>query len=269
MLLALRSAAAKYRRADSHRQALLENGLEWLQGALKGAPVPIHKGTRPWQDGELVTYSVAPFGATPPAELGLILGDALSNYRAALDHLAWTLASQAGEPPRPKLIYFPICDTRQKFQSESPRKLAGVLPTYVSMIERRQPYLNGAQSAKHPLLTLERLVQRDKHRSLHLLAAASTGFKIDVPASYTNFEVWHQERHAERVNVPSLKPGMEFFRVYGRRRNPSEEHGVRIRVQGMNLTVTDEEGWPIEGLLERIHRSVGAILDDFERVIPN
>ena len=58
---------------------MLEYGLDWLKGALKGAPAPIHKSTRSWQGGELVTYAVAPFGATPPAELGLIMGDALGN----------------------------------------------------------------------------------------------------------------------------------------------------------------------------------------------
>ena len=269
ILLALSSAAAKYGRGESHRQALLRNGLAWLKGTLNGAPVPIQKSTRSWQGGEVITYSIAPFSATPPAELGLILWDALGIYRASLDHLAWELANQDRQPQRPKQIYFPICESREKFQSESVRKLAGVHPTYVSMIERFQPYLNGAQSGRHPLLTLERLVQADKHRSLRLLAAASTSFQVDIPASYGNFEVWHQERHPERVEAPSLQAGMQFFRVYGRRHNPSEEHDVQIRVHGMKMTLTDEEGWPIEGLLDQMHRSVGAILTDFEQVVPN
>jgi hypothetical protein len=263
--LQLSSARSKYRQAARHRDTFLAEGLAWLSRATQSGPAPIGKRTEPWGDGEVITYSIAPFHFEPPTELALTLGDALANYRATLDHAAWALVNHfGGTPDRPKQVYFPLADTKEQFARESPRKLPGLPAAALAIIQQYQPFQHQTQHAQHPLHALEQLVQFDKHRTLHVIAAMSTELKIDIPADYENFDVERQER---RGSVGAMLPGTDVFRVYGRRKNPTRNHGVEVRVHGMRLTLSRPTGEPYEQILNRIDGVIGGLLTDLERIL--
>lgn len=103
----------------------------------------------------------------PSPEWGLLLGDFLTNVRAALDHLAWQLPALESKSPE-RGTSFPICDVRPK----------GGEPKIVNVTDRAvldaviacQPYIAEAKYG-HPVHTtglhcLRELVNLDKHKLL-------------------------------------------------------------------------------------------------------
>lgn len=99
----------------------------------------------------------------PPPRIGVIVGDAAHNMRAALDHLAWQLAlTQTPEPYW--RTEFPITDcatgdTRRQFN----RVVQSLPLAAVDIIEKLQPYNLGESAAKHPLWLLDKLCNIAKH----------------------------------------------------------------------------------------------------------
>ena len=77
------------------------------------------------------------------SKAGLMMGDAIHNFRSALDSAVFALAHS--DSPRgvkfPHKLQFPICDNSGGWNSEMGRKrLNGVKPKHVAIIERFQPY---------------------------------------------------------------------------------------------------------------------------------
>jgi hypothetical protein len=223
-VLLLDSARSKFERARLHRSRLVSAGIEWLR-ELEGDPAPIEKRTRPWLDGELITYDVGSPYRSAPSEIGLILGDALNNYRASLDHLAWAIVNMTGSPRKPKQVYFPITQSPEVFASEILRKLPGVSALFASMVKLHQPFQNGAQIVEHPLFILDDWNNADKHRAVHVTAAYSQELKIHVPEDFPNFRVFTREINR---SFAYLLPGTELIRIYGKRVDPRKDHGVRV-----------------------------------------
>lgn len=110
----------------------------------------------------------------PPVDpdWALILGDFLTNVRAALDHLAWQLPLLEGSAP-PERTSFPI---REKAKTDGngnakPPAIGGVTRgDVVAQLERVQPdYVRdkyGHPKDEQGLYVLNKLVNRDKHSVL-------------------------------------------------------------------------------------------------------
>jgi len=118
------------------------------------------------------------FVAEPmPDDIPLILGDAIHNLRAALDHVAWELIAAAGGVPG-KNTYFPICETREKLikaVEKGEMKIAG--PTICSLIiDTIQPYKNG-KSALWPLHDTD---ITDKHRLLVPVVGVAKSERLSI-----------------------------------------------------------------------------------------
>lgn len=109
-----------------------------------------------------------------PARFGLIAGDAVQNFRAALDHMVWQLAFLGTGPGEQN--QFPILDSRPKFIRHRNRYLRGLLPVHEARIEGLQPYY-ALPAARH-LRLLARLSNVDKHRII--IAARRTMLSPDV-----------------------------------------------------------------------------------------
>lgn len=257
----LTSARVKFGRAQRHRNELMTAALDWLQ-VFEQLPVPIEKRTEPWQDGEVVTYSVAKAQHVPPLEIAGILGDALNDYRAALDHLAWQLVSAAGPPRKAGQIYFPVAKTSTQFEEDESRMVPGVSSLVSSMIRRHQPFQNGSQAEDHPLFVLHEWNRLDKHRSLHLMAAFPAEIRATVPGTYPNFRVMHQER---RETIDVFMPGTDLIRIYGKRIDPREDTGVSVLFRG-RITLGHESGRGIERAINLIDGAVDGVLTEFERL---
>lgn len=151
--------------------------------------------------GVVVAYARA---ENPPVEtLSVIIGDALHNMRSGLDTLAYTL-SRAYTNPLPQDIAssseFPIFgdeDARgtsgvgnarfhqtKKDGSPAPgsglHKIRGWDPAAQTLVERLQPYHEGANFRTHPLWMLHDLDRTNKHRLLHTTVAAFEGTLWDI-----------------------------------------------------------------------------------------
>ena len=107
---------------------------------------------------------------------GVIFGDAIHNFRSALDHLVWQLVLLNGETPT-TANQFPICDTEADYRNKRKSQLRGVSGPHTAHIDQMQPCRTrippGQVSA---FAALRDLSNHDKHRLIHL-----TAFAVDFP----------------------------------------------------------------------------------------
>lgn len=260
----LTSSRAKFERARVHRSEFLKTGLKWLERH-EGEPFPMGKRVEPWKDGgEVVIYSVGRFAKAVPDEIAAIVGDALFDYRAALDHLAWLLVPDVEKAKGrvADIVSFPLSSFREKFPDQFRRTMPGVDDVTRSIVARHQPFQNGAQSLEHPLAILHDWNRFDKHRVLPVMLVNATNVIVTVPEDFKNFEVIDTQRARD---PQYLLPGMDLVHIYGHRRKPGMDHSVLIRVQA-EVTIGHESGRPIEGVLDRIDTAVDNVLSEFERL---
>jgi hypothetical protein len=235
----------------------------WAENTDVG-PTPIEKRTEPYRDGgEIIIYSTAASKLKPPVEVPLILGDALQDYRAALDHLAWQLVTRKGMPNRPQDVYFPINDDGTKFDADFDRKMPAVSDAVKSIVREHQPYRNGTQAHEHPLWTLHDWNRTDKHRTIPVVLLSPSKINVELPGKYDNFDIWHQE--ARNQPQPLWQPGVELLRIMGKRRDPTKDHGVLVKIGG-EMAVAHESGKNLEVALNLIDGAVDAVLSAFEKL---
>ena len=94
-----------------------------------------------------------------PTTLVLILGDAVHNLRAVLDHIAAALVRANGQT---KTDIFPICDSESRFQDWGMRRIKRMSPADQERIRFIKPYLGG----RDLLWALHQLDITDKHKLL-------------------------------------------------------------------------------------------------------
>jgi hypothetical protein len=157
--------------------------------------------------------------APPPVTLSPIIGDALYNFRSALDHLVWQLIKANGKRPSERSA-FPICKTAESFERHARLKIKGLAPGAQTAIERHQPYHGRNPWREERLLWLDSLCNIDKHRHLNLTTAAtegglwSRGLPIDAPSPYFIHE-GAVENDTELARVPGEHMDVEFYPAIG------------------------------------------------------
>lgn len=161
--MTLESVDAKIRRAKWHREWLRTS----IQTVIPKTPPP-ERFTYEYPEG---TAQVLVRVHNPPAidpDWALIVGDCLTNLRAALDHLAWQLVLRFGEGPPNKHTFFPIYESRLN-EKGNPRTVTitpGLdSPDVLRLLESVQPF-NSSVPDEDNLRALSRLVNIDKHRLL-------------------------------------------------------------------------------------------------------
>lgn len=117
-----------------------------------------------------------------PGPFGAIIGDALTNMRASLDHLASQLFIATRQGPTDAWINFPIVSDPAKPLKSLQRVPAAAAPIIVSV----QPYQNPAKGQPveiHPLHVLKLVVNKDKHEALTLteMFRASSIIRVTGP----------------------------------------------------------------------------------------
>lgn len=117
-----------------------------------------------------------------PGRLGAIIGDALTNMRAALDHLATQLSYIMPQVNATKRVNFPIIHKapgpgiRPSFLNQFPHAAAAI-------VESVQPYQNATLNRPpeiHPLYVLNVLVNADKHEALTVVEMFGSSSDIRV-----------------------------------------------------------------------------------------
>ncbi len=185
MIITEFSFEAKLLRAKQHLHALEREIKGWL------ATQPYSKtGEFDSHTGEHIVW--AEVIGDMPNDISLLVGDCIFNFRACLDHLAYSLAvAHTGEPlpaDMAKASEFPICNHPDWYRRDGPRKIRGIVPAAQTVIERLQPYNSGNGWENHALWVLSDLSNIDKHRKLHILLISLVDTALPMlPNVYTQW----------------------------------------------------------------------------------
>jgi hypothetical protein len=187
----LDSAEVKLNRAREHVTAL-ENELRAFG---KRHPEPVRLAIRDDPSPQLLPVVVEAVQQPDPF-MSAIVGDALHNFRSALDHVAWQLVRHGSSPPdrlseeAARKIMFPIIarpsrKAAQKWLSAEDyfaKGLASWLPgiqaVHETLIRRHQPYTRGSNPDRHPFALLRALSNTDKHREVRPVFWAPTTLNL-------------------------------------------------------------------------------------------
>ena len=189
----------------------------------------------------------------PSDQWPLLLGDAIHNLRASLDHAVWAACNR---PTRRTAdpIFMDACE----FQVNGRPKVRGLPSEVRALIEEAQPFKTEPTHPKFvPLAFLADLSNADKHRELSAVAATVSvpGYGYDGPESDMRFTDSGEGR--------DLHDGTKVmaFTVTGPRADQVEvgpffRYEVRV------------EGHPLRGSLERIALAVWKSVRECESGLP-
>jgi hypothetical protein len=236
------SAWLKWAHAVGHTQAL-EDEIDAFSSDNQREPV-LHCRTDydPKRHGFIVTIEAVE--AVPP-KWSLLLGDAATNFRAALDHLAWEVALRGRTPPgsgkltkwQEQAIYFPICEDRRVFNDQirvppngrTRLKLPGIRRADSAKIRRHQPYHTGATRRRfHVLMMLADINSRDRHRTIQPIWAETTEIRLKVTKEW-DCKVRHWQGMKPIPKRP-LEVDTELAYIPARRTGPDPKVGVKLDV---------------------------------------
>ena len=117
-------------------------------------------------------------------EAGLILGDAVNCYRAALDHLVWDLVKMGTHPTltdqQAKQVQFPFAQSTTDFANPThrTRRAPGIDDTEWRIIRSYQPYRRDDRG--RAMRRLRDLSDTDKHRYIYPAFFAPVDFRGNV-----------------------------------------------------------------------------------------
>ena len=196
----------------------------------------------------------------PPARWGLIVGDAIQNTRAALDHLACRLVEGAGNVPD-KRTAFPIWDDdpyvnpddRRSFE----RSLRGMAQDSKDAIKELQPYQDPASPNSAKLVALAALSNLDKHQ---VILPALLVFDQEIPVA-----TWSVTPRPDQVQIvvnrgAEIVPGVELARA----RTLSGRHEMGVTI-GFDMKIAYSRAEPPIRLpeLREIRAYVVGIVESF------
>lgn len=165
----LGSARAKWERARVHTEALYHEFREHCR-AYQPCSIGFHMD---YERREKFWHVEGP-PEPPPSFLGLIAGDALQNYRASLDHLAWQLVLANRKTPG-RHTQFPIFHEPDKFATRGQSMMRGMSAPAKAVIRDEQPCFGTNPFRVKWMRGLEELGNIDKHRYVNLVLAATSG----------------------------------------------------------------------------------------------
>jgi hypothetical protein len=165
---------------------------------------------------EYVLYAVV--REEPPRDIGLPVGDAIQNMRAALDYLIYELS-----PPKFRKkgrTGFPIYDDECFFEVEGRKMIRGIAGDELTLIERVQPYKRTNPPRNDPLSILRRLSNKDKHKLL-----------LPVAAAVSDSQSWISTTNAV-IDLTYYAPGpvkhdAKIMAFTARRKDPTEDMYVQ------------------------------------------
>jgi hypothetical protein len=211
MAAELDEARARLGHAREYADRLSEEGL-----ALRGPelPQPITATTTFNADESCFDVSIASV-REPPRHLSLVLGDAVRNFRSALDHVAWRLAGHGrrGATPRSR-ARFPIVNSPAAFRRADVQDAISQLDvTHIEMIERLQPYRQVfTNDVLHPLAALRAMSNRDRYRLLDVVLVPAK-LEISISAVPQGCRVIALDLNPEAVTKPPVA-GLRVARYY-------------------------------------------------------
>lgn len=201
-----------------------------------------------------------------PDDWGLLVAEAIHNLRGALDHLVWDLAlNDKRRIPLDKKglqwrTQFPICTVDTNWNTGGLANMIEPLSDeHRALIDSRQPYKGWNGPRPHPLCTLERLSNFDKHRSLQPVLLCMTGGSTSID-SMTDCAILPSFTITNIAHRP-LNPGTEFMVLPLEITGPHPEVDVNLDLKGQ---IAFNDGVPVPETLTDIAAFVRDTLALFE-----
>jgi hypothetical protein len=203
-----------------------------------------------------------------PVRFGVIAGDALHNFRSALDQLIYELAFVDGggvESKRLEKTAFPASLTVENFRSDYVQKtmLAGLTVRHRALVRPFQPYRSREADKTHdPLAMLDALSNDDKHRLTQPSLISTTGFEITIPSTVGhNCHIpMGSTMTCRPIGGKPLEKNAEVMRVPIVVTGPEPDMEMKC---GLEFFVGLRNGLDISGVLEAIGKRSRAILEAF------
>jgi hypothetical protein len=196
-----------------------------------------------------------------PAEWSLVLGDAIHNLRAVLDHLAWSAVERNSQVPG-KQTCFPISKDRPSFPGTMKDALRGASDRARVLVHRLRPYGGGNEK----IWRLHQLDIADKHRLILAVGASYRSANLRFTAVFPD-----GNRHALGLPlVPAdrmfpLKDGdVLFSNVPIPVEPPAGEMGVVFDLAGFTLDLAFGHGQVADG--DPVIETLGAYVNHVERI---
>ena len=256
-VLSLEDAWAKLERAHAHVEHLRVEVKKRWRAEFKMV-IPLVRQLDAEQGA--VVYRVDPH-LEIPKDWPLVVGDALHNFRASLDYLAWQLALKRFEghnPPQSLIrhIVFPILSSSDKWPG---RVKDWAASEDMDGIRYFMPFELKTGSQAHELTALEslaRLSNIDKHRRLNLFFFSPHNVRI----------VSHGMKPLinEHLRVPGagVSAGDEVFRVHVG--GTDTDLCADFDPQLTGLIAINESRWEVFSTLDTIGRAIAQILCAFQ-----
>jgi hypothetical protein len=245
------SSHLKFHRAQEHLSVFDMAAQWWLQSQP-------HRVTEEVDAEAGVKQVVVIADEQPPMRLSLILGDAIQNWRAVLDHMVVELATEEYGETLPneieKNLAFPITTSKENFRDARKRGRLYCVPAQAqAFIYRLQPYRRGDDMTTDPLWILQELSNIDKHRRLPLLGA------VVSEVTYDSIEV----QSVGMLDVGG--PGAFKDKAVLVKWSPPDAE-VKVNLGPVKTQIAFGEGTPTAGqpvadVVREINRYIGAIGD--------
>lgn len=270
-------AWAKLDGAKRHTDNLLGQIETWLAG--DGDPVGPTFRDHFDTDESCWVFELEPF-LTCPDCWSLLAGDAIHNFRATLDYLAWQIAAAGSDPKplaKPELVQFPIFSTPSKkgvppakrFSDALPRNLPGAQQRHIDVVESFQPYTRADGAFwRDPLALLADASNTDKHRRLRAVVPAYEQLVVVTdPADQLHF-IWERTKVDFERASPSdfIKPDTVVIRLFGRPDGTGEPK-PQVTITTEPHPTFDDTGVPVYGFFHEIGATVAQILAAFEPLL--
>ncbi|GAB3410926.1 hypothetical protein GCM10027515_31840 [Schumannella luteola] len=197
---------------------------------------------------------------TPPpiGELALILGDAVHNFRAAFDAVAWEMATLDGAvPERETLVKFPVTKTLADFKNWT--KQTPTIPDVMrARIGNLQPHNESDPDAISLLPFLHELDITDKHRTAIAARMAPIEAEMQTVLALEAGQVLEQ---MHPIVLPPLEDGAVLMKVVSDRPIASAED-TPMPVRAVFIAENRAgQGINLESATEFLTRGVRVALD--------
>ena len=204
--------------------------------------------------------------ADAPPEWSLIIGDALTNFRAALDYLAHDLVGRGSKPELrgTSTPQFVIARESKDFPGALKGRMPGIQSAHATIVEYYQPYRWLDVKELHPFFLLDHLVRWDKHRQIQPVFAQHAGSVSMGVTGNSDFRVTRTEpglAYKTFPLAPRLEADAELLRVFGERTGPNPD--VKVQYEGA-VAVTFEDGRWARDTLDQVGAMIAQLFTEIE-----
>lgn len=259
----LEGVRAKLDRGDKHLKAL-DRSIARLMESSKRPRLRLRTEVH-LKPGRPELICLIDYVSPLPLRFGAIAGDAIHNYRSALDQLIFELAFIDSGGVEQLKTAFPASDTHTNFNSSYVQStlLSGLTKRHRAMVKRYQPCRGWDGYGPHPIRLLDDLSNDDKHRLIQPSLVTPQSLEVNFPDGVVGRDC-HFPEHGnfvfhQLIGRP-LEADTEVFRTPLVVTGPNPHMNVECRA---DVFVGLRNGVELDGGLRRISRLAHTIVNAF------